>query len=165
MRRLKICLDRKSLQVIYFTFITPIIEYGDVVWDDIPQYLKNDLDKIQNEAARIVTGCRKLVSLDELKIECGWESLADRRRKHKLILFFKMTKCLVLSYLSELVPDWNSNLNNYNLRNSNNIRPILIEQISIKKILSPIRCGRVEFNRSRYKKIGFLVMFLKVSGH
>ena len=67
MRRLKICLDRKSLQVIYFTFIRPIIEYGDVVWDNIPQYLKNDLDKIQNEAARIVTGCSKLVSLDELK--------------------------------------------------------------------------------------------------
>ena len=40
MRRLKIYLDRKSLEVIYFTFIRPIIEYGDVVWDNIPQYLK-----------------------------------------------------------------------------------------------------------------------------
>ena len=121
MRRLKICLDRKSLQVIYFTFIRPIIEYGDVVWDNIPQYLKNDLDKIQNESARIVTGCNKLVSLDKLKNECGWESLGDRRRKHELMLFFKMTKCLVPSYLSDLVPDLNSKLNNYN---SNNIRNI-----------------------------------------
>ena len=82
MRCLKICLDRKSLQVIYFTFVRPIIEYGDVVWDNILQYLKNDLDKIQTEAARTVTDCSKLVSLDEQKYECGWESLGDRRRKH-----------------------------------------------------------------------------------
>ena len=47
---------------VIYMFIRPIIEYGDVVCDNIPQYLKNDLDKIQNEAARIVTGCSKLVS-------------------------------------------------------------------------------------------------------
>ena len=35
-----------------------------------------------------------------------------------------MAKCLVPSYLSDLVTDMNSNLNNYNLRNSNNIRTI-----------------------------------------
>ena len=48
-------------------FIRPIVEYGDVVWDNIPQYLKNDSDKIQNETARMVAGCSKLVSWDELK--------------------------------------------------------------------------------------------------
>ena len=37
MRQVKHCLDRKSLQVIYFSFIRPILEYGDVVWNNIPQ--------------------------------------------------------------------------------------------------------------------------------
>ena len=123
--------------VIYFTFIRPIIEYGDVVCDNIPQNLKNDLDKIRNEAARIVTGCSKPVSLDELKTERGWESLGDCRHKHKLILIFKMTKCLAPSYLSDLVPDLNNNLNNYNLLNSNNARTIVCRTNLYKKSCLP----------------------------
>ena len=54
MRQLKNRLDRKFLQVMFFSFVRPIIEYADVVWNNMPQYLKDDLDKIQNEAARIV---------------------------------------------------------------------------------------------------------------
>ena len=124
MRQLKNRLDRKSLQVIYFSFVRPILEYGDVVWNNMPQYLKDDLDKIQNEAARIVTGCSKLVSLSDLRKECGWESLSERRRRHKLIFFFKMMKGFAPTYLSSLVPQLNSNISNYNLRNSNNLYSI-----------------------------------------
>ena len=113
MRQLKNRLDRKSLQVIYVPFIRPILEYGDVIWNNIPQYLKDDLDKIQNEAARIVTGCSKLVSLSNLRQECGWESLSERRRKHKLTLFFKMVKGFVPPYLSSLVPQLNRNISNF----------------------------------------------------
>ena len=39
------------------------------------QNQKDELDKIQNEAARIVTGCTKLVSMVDLNKESGWESL------------------------------------------------------------------------------------------
>ena len=92
-----------------------------MIWNNIPKYLKDDLDKRQNEAARIVTGRSKLVSLSNLRQECGWESLSERRRKHKLILFFKMVKGFVPPYLSSLVPQLNSNISNYNLRNANNI--------------------------------------------
>ena len=64
-RTLKTRLDRKTLQIIYFSFIRPLIEYTDVAWDTCPRYLKNQLDKIQIDAARIVTQtvCSKLVSL------------------------------------------------------------------------------------------------------
>ena len=62
MRKLKCVLDRKALQIIYYTFIRPILEYSDVVWDNCTQYEKNKFDKIQLEAARIVTGTTKLVS-------------------------------------------------------------------------------------------------------
>ena len=70
MRQVKNCHNRKSLQVIFFSFIRPILEYRDVIWNNIPQYLKDDFDKIQNEAARIVSGCSKLVSLSNLRQEC-----------------------------------------------------------------------------------------------
>ena len=83
MRKLKFLLDRESLQIIYISFIRPILEYSDVVWDNITQYEVNAIQKIQNEAARIVTGATKLVSLDMLNQEIGWESLQVRRSKHK----------------------------------------------------------------------------------
>ena len=61
MKKLKFDFDRKSLETVYLTFIRPILEYGDTVWDNCTQYEKNELEKIQNEAARIVTGTTKLV--------------------------------------------------------------------------------------------------------
>ncbi len=74
-----------------------------------------DLDKIQNEAARIVTGTTKLVSLHNLHNESAWESLGSRRRKHKLILFYKMINRQTPQYLSNLVPPTVGSNNNYNL--------------------------------------------------
>ena len=79
---------------------------------------------VQNEAARIVSGCSKLVSLSDLREECGWELFSERRRKHKLILFFKMVKGFAPIYLSNLVPQLNSDISNYNLRNSTNLYSI-----------------------------------------
>ena len=54
MRKLKFLLDRKSLEIIYISFIRPLLEYGDTIWDNCTLYEKRELDKIQNEAARIV---------------------------------------------------------------------------------------------------------------
>ena len=81
MRKLKFKLDRRSLQIIYFTFVRPLLEYADVLWDNCTQYEINDLEKIQNEAARIVTGATKLVSINSLCTETGWETLSSRRKK------------------------------------------------------------------------------------
>ena len=84
MRKLKFTLDRKSLQTIYISFIRPLLEYADVVCDNCTQYEANELEQIQNEAARIVTGTTKLVSIQSLLSETGWESLTSRREKHNI---------------------------------------------------------------------------------
>ena len=83
MRKLKFKLDRQSRQIIYFLFIRPISEYADVVWNNCTQYEVNDIEKNQIEAARIVTGVTKLVSINSLTNETGWESLSNRRKKNK----------------------------------------------------------------------------------
>ena len=103
MRKLKFKLDKKSLQIIYSFFIRPLLEYADVVWDNCMQNENKELEKIQNEAARIVTGFTKLVSIHSLLQETGWETLASRRKKHKFILFFKMQNGLSPDYLSSLL--------------------------------------------------------------
>ena len=68
MRKLKFQLDRNSLQAIYMPFIKPLLEYADVVivWDNCEQYEINELEKIQNKIARIVTGASKQVSIEHL---------------------------------------------------------------------------------------------------
>ena len=71
MRKLKFLLDRNSLQTIFFSFIRPLLEYADVVWDNCTQYEVDELEKIQNEAARIVTGATRLVSINLLHCETG----------------------------------------------------------------------------------------------
>ena len=122
MRKLKHNLDRKSLEIIYTSFIRPILEYADVIWDNCSQYEKQELEKIQHEAARIATGATKLVSIIELYKEIGWESLENRRYNHKLTLFYKMINSLTPSYLSSMVPPLVSDTTRYSLRNSNDIR-------------------------------------------
>ena len=124
MRKLKYMLDRKSLEIIYLSFIRPLLEYSDVVWDNCTGLQKYELEKIQYEAARIATGATKLVSIRQLENETGWESLECRRRKHKLIHFFKMINNQTPSYLSSLVPPLVGEESRYNLRNTENVQSL-----------------------------------------
>ena len=125
MRKLKFMLDRDSLNKIYISFVRPTLEYANIVWDNCTQYETNAIERIQIEAARIVTGATRLVSLDILSKETGWESLRDRRYKHKMCQFYKMTNDLTPTYLTSLIPSTVENTSAYNLRDSQNIRPLL----------------------------------------
>ena len=124
MRKLKFQLDRKSLEIIYTVFIRPILEYCNEMWDNCTQYEKDDLEKIQIEAARIATGTTKLVSIENLYSEIGWEKLETRRKNQKLTLLYKMVNDLTPQYLSSLVPSTVNETSRYNLRNSNDIRTV-----------------------------------------
>jgi hypothetical protein len=64
MRKLKFQLDRRSLEVIYLTFIRPILKYADVVYLNCTQYEKLELDKIEMKHR-----ATKLVSLVQLHSE------------------------------------------------------------------------------------------------
>ena len=65
------------------SLIRPLLEYADVVMDNCAHYETNELEKLQNEAARIaVTGASKLVSIENLLRETCWENLSSRRKKH-----------------------------------------------------------------------------------
>ena len=125
MRKLKFMLDRDSLNKNYISFVRPTLEYANIVWDNCTQYETNAIERIQIEAVRIVTGATRLVSLDMLFKETGWESLQDRRYKHKMCQFYKMMIYLTPTYLMSLVPSTVENTSTYNLRDTQNIRPLL----------------------------------------
>ena len=100
------------------------LEYASVVWNNCSQYESNELEKIQNEAARIVTDATKLASLHSLYTDTGWESLASRREKHKLILYYKMQHGMTPEYLSSLVPPTVGSIARYPLRNESDLQTV-----------------------------------------
>jgi uridine kinase len=46
MRKLRTFLDRYSLEQNYISFIRPLMEYADVIWDNKKQNLINNLENI-----------------------------------------------------------------------------------------------------------------------
>ena len=118
MRNLKYKLRRKTLNQLYISFLRPLLEYASVVWDNCTQYEKETLERIQHEAARIVTGTTRSISLVNLYKEIGWLSLSDRRKYQKLTYIYKIVHNLTPDYLSNLVPNTVGNVSDYNLRNN-----------------------------------------------
>ena len=104
MRSLKFRVSRNSLEKMCFTYIRPLLEYSEVVWDNCSTATKKQLDAIHVEAARIISGATKLCGIGKLFADLGWESLQARPDKHKLIVFFKILQGLTPNYLSDMVP-------------------------------------------------------------
>ena len=63
---LKFRLDRSSFEKLYLSFIRPLLEYGNVVWNPHNMYLINILEEFQIKAMRIISVGTKLTSLREL---------------------------------------------------------------------------------------------------
>ena len=120
MRKIKFTINRKALQQIYFSFLRPILEYGCMVWGGCTQYEKDNLERIQHEAARIVTGLTRSTSLRKLYVELGWLSLENRRLYQRLVIAYKVKQGVTPEFLNNLFPDTVGIVTPYNLRNNNN---------------------------------------------
>ena len=75
----------------YKGMVRPILEYGSSVWDPHPDKLLEELEKVQNRAARFVT--RNYVyetgSMTGILGQLKWESLKKRRKDNRNTLFFQ----------------------------------------------------------------------------
>ena len=117
-------LTRAALNQIYLSYVRPILEYSSIVWDGCSASCSDSIDKLQNEAARIVTGLTRSVSLENLYRECGWETLSARRKIFKLCFMYKVSNNLVPHYIEELIPPLVGNRSQYQLRDSQNYENI-----------------------------------------
>ena len=119
MRMLKYDIDRKSLLRFYTSFIRPILEYGNIIWDNCTKQQSDLLESIQLDAIRIITGLRKGTDHDVLYNEVGLCSLATRRKHAKLIQFYKILNNEAPSYINDIVTKFNTHETGYNLRSTN----------------------------------------------
>jgi hypothetical protein len=130
-RPLKHRLDRKSLETLYTSYVRPVIVYADMVWD-VPadnRHTLDVLDKVQKEAAKVVSGATARCTTEELHTELGWEPLARRRKLHRASMMHKIENGLAPTYLQDLMPDHVQARTRYNLRNTQD-RDIPMARIS-----------------------------------
>ena len=96
LRKLKYKLNRNNLEKLYLIYIRPIFEYACEVWDNCGVSNSCKLERLQLEAARIITGLPIFTNTEYLYRETGWERLEERRTRRKLQL--------LPSYLFDLIP-------------------------------------------------------------
>ena len=78
----------------YRGIVRPILEYGSYVWDPQGVVLQQEIETVQNMAARFVTSNYSFEtgSMTGILENLKWESLKKRRRESRLILLYKRLK-------------------------------------------------------------------------
>ena len=118
LKKVKPFLNSENIDTLYRSIIEPYFSYCCLVWDSIGDTLSNSLQRLQNRAARIVTGAAYSKPSGEVFEELGWTQLNSMRQFHKAIMMFKIVNGLAPPYLTEMFTS-NNALNNYGLRSSN----------------------------------------------
>jgi len=117
MKYLSRFINRKTLDLTYKMHVRPHLEYGDIMYHNCAAYLMEKLESIQYQAGVIVSGCWQHTSQSKLYEELGWESLAERRRFHRLTYYYKiqnnLTPPYLRSYMLSAAPSQSESTNRY----------------------------------------------------
>ena len=90
----------------YKGLVWPVLEYGSSVWDPHTHGLQEELEKVQNRAARFVTGnyVFETGSMTGILGQLKCESLKKRRKDSRLILLYKGLKGKARIPTDDLIP-------------------------------------------------------------
>ena len=101
----------------YKGMVRPILEYGSSVWDPYTDQLQEELEKVQNHAARFVT--RNYVnatgSMTGILGQLKWESLKKRRKDKRIILLYKGLNGKARIPTNDLIPKTRHGRNHHSL--------------------------------------------------
>ena len=91
MKKLSTSVSRQSLLTIYKSFVRPILDYGDIIYDKPHKgSFREKIERVQYNACLVITGAFKGTLRERLYQELGLESLKDRRWHRKLCFFKKL---------------------------------------------------------------------------
>ena len=87
----------KSLKELsYKALVRPQVEYCSSIWDPHHKTHVQQIEGIQNRAARFVfNDYSRFSSVSSMKAQLGWENLQARRKTCKVVLLYKVINCLV----------------------------------------------------------------------
>ena len=95
----------------------PHFDFSDIVWDNCTQRQAEDLENLHLDAIRTIIGSVRGTSHQKLYAESGLTSLAERSRRHKIILNFKIVNGIVPLSLAQRLPPLIASVNPYHRRN------------------------------------------------
>ena len=97
-------LSRRSLLTIYKSFVRPLLDYADIIYDKpYNESFKEKLETVQYNACLAITGAIRGTSRERLYRELGLETLNNRRWSRKLFFFHKIIKGFSPSYLQKIL--------------------------------------------------------------
>ena len=137
LRSYKYRLNRKSLETMYKSYILPLFDYADVIWDSCTETQANSLEELQIDALRTISGSVRGTSHALLYNETGFIPLKERRKRHKLLTFFKFVNGLVPNHLAVKFPPLVSEINPYHRRRPLNRQPPSFKTALYKKSFFP----------------------------
>ena len=110
MKQLKKWVSHEVLENIYKLYVRPNLDYADIILhkaeENVPVFYKingnsymKQIEQIQYEAARIITGAWKGTKREDLYDNLGWESLNERRVMRKLCIIYETLDTKFPNYL------------------------------------------------------------------
>jgi hypothetical protein len=118
LKRLRLILSKEELITVYNSIILPLFDYADLVWGDRNnKVLMDDLQILQNKAAKVILGLPCTHSTTDALQKLNWVKLNTRRQQHRCIAIHK---CHHGTMDTELILIQNCNRHNYSTcRNAN----------------------------------------------
>ena len=118
LRKLHNILPRPALLIIYKSFITHHLDYGDIMYDEAYNAsFHQKLELLQYNACLAITGAIRGTSREKLYEELSLKSLQLRRWFRKLSCFYKLFKSEHHHYLFKLIPSRSSSYITRNILN------------------------------------------------
>ena len=120
---LSLKLSRKSLEILYFSFVRSILEYSNELFSNATNEKMELFDKILKRAGKIVSGAIRGTPSNKIYTELSWESLQSRREDKMIILYADILHDRTPSSLKPIIPQAvkETSQGRYNLRNNSNI--------------------------------------------
>ena len=90
LRRMKPYVPKFALILVYNAIILPHFDYCSLVWDTCSNYLIEKLQKMQNRAARVITGTSYETMSSEILADLGWQPLTKRMKIKKATFMYNI---------------------------------------------------------------------------
>ena len=119
LKRLRHFLSKEELVTVYNSIILSLFDYADLVWGDKNnKVLMDDLQILQNKAAKVILGLPHAHSATDALQKLNWVKLNTRRLQHRRIAIHK---CLHGTIDTGLILTQNCNHHSYYTRQSANL--------------------------------------------
>ena len=135
LRKLHNILYTLPLLTIHKSFISPHLDYGDIIYNQgYTALFYQKIESVQYNSALVITGAKRGTSKEILYQELGLETLEKRKWYRKLWCFFKIFRNQFPEYLFNIIP---TSVRQYNTRNANNIPQFKVKHIFFQDSFFP----------------------------